>query len=289
MSRMAVDRRIDIYLEADDELPPVLGDRSELEQVIMNLILNARDAILERLAEGVDEFYRPLIGVTASSLSSSGEDTAEVLLMVQDNGVGMPQDVRDRAFDPFFTTKESGRGTGLGLATAFRTVAAHGGALSLQSTPGAGTTFTILLPAWSEEAALDTGKSADADQTHTIEGRSVLIVDDEPAALETASAVLSRAGCDVVTARDGTEGLRLAQERPFDLIVLDLNMPGMSGWDVYDRLRAATPNQRVLIVSGYSADEDVRRRGAHGFLSKPYSIAQLIEAATRVLDRAPLG
>lgn len=240
MARDTFDRRIQISFEAVEELPPVLGNHGELVQVVMNLLLNARDAVSERLEKGDDERYDPMIGITVDAAPGSGAIATHVRLVVQDNGVGMSEDVRARAFDPYFSTKEIGKGTGLGLAIVYRIIRDHGGSLELRSVLGGGTTFSIRLPATRREGT-EGEQGGEPDERWLGRDRVLLVLDDDPTVLERVDVALMGVGCDVVVTSDVREALGVAQERSFDLLILDLNMSTMSGWQAFDRFREIDP------------------------------------------------
>ena len=189
------DRRIDVRLDAPKRLPPVIGDRGQLHQVLMNLLVNARDAVTERVdVAGRDPDYRPAITVALTPRESATDDAERrVELVVRDNGSGIPREVQDRIFDPFFTTKEIGQGTGLGLSTAYGIVADHGGTIEVRSEPDQGATFVVLFPS-AAEAARDSDSEHERAPPRRPREASVLVVDDEPDVVRYAQEVLRGAG-----------------------------------------------------------------------------------------------
>jgi CheY-like chemotaxis protein len=209
-------------------------------------------------------------------------------LQVEDNGCGMPAEVVARVFEPFFTTKPQGAGTGLGLSMVYGTVKAHGGWITCQSSPGAGTRFEIYLPRAEQTVSPEstptapTSMPADepADQRNTI-----LVVDDEPAIRALARRILEMQGYRVLLAEDGISALEAYERRshPIHLIVLDLTMPRLSGHDTYKRLREIDPSVRVLFSSGYSSDQLDDAEIGTGFVSKPYRPDDLTRAVRQAL------
>jgi len=198
----------------------------------------------------------------------------------------MSEDVRARAFDPFFSTKEIGKGTGLGLAIVYRIIRDHGGSLELRSVLGGGTTFSIRLPATRREGT-EGEQGGEPDERWLGRDRVVLVVDDDPTVLELVDVALMGAGCDVVVTSDVREALGAAQERSFDLLILDLKMPTMSGWQAFDRFREIDPGLPVLIATGCGSAAEARERGAQGLLPKPYTPDQLVQAVATLIAGSP--
>jgi CheY-like chemotaxis protein len=209
-------------------------------------------------------------------------------LTVSDTGIGMSDDVRARIFEPFYTTKEPGRGTGLGLATVYSIVRDSGGAVHVQSAPGAGATFQILLPAADGEAAPPEAASTAAASVGT---ETVLVVDDDDAVRGAASRVLELHGYRVLRASDPHEAIAIATAAPeaIDLVVTDLMMPEIDGQQLAERLRAIRPGLRVVFMSGYAEDALLRVRAEqHGspLVEKPFAPEVLARAVREQLDRA---
>jgi PAS domain S-box-containing protein len=255
-----IESTVEIHEELSDDPLPVLADKSQLEQVLLNLALNARDAM-------------PAGGsLTIRTSLASGRG----LISVEDTGTGIPDGVLERIFEPFFTTKESGRGTGLGLATVYGIVDAAGGEVSVSSRLGAGTVFTVSLPLGeqSDDHVDDEGPAREGPQ-----GDRILLVDDDDHVRATTARMLLSAGCGaVLEARDGGEALELVESgADFDVLVTDLIMPRMDGVELALRLRASRPELRVLYVSGYAADVlgDEASAPNSAYLPKPFSVSSL--------------
>jgi two-component system, cell cycle sensor histidine kinase and response regulator CckA len=271
-----------------EEQFPVRIDRGQLEQVLLNLAANARDAMPSggsfALSTSRVDLVRPdpaHVGVAAGRY---------VVIRASDSGVGMPAAVRERIFEPFFTTKERGRGTGLGLAMVYSIVTQSGGAIRVDSAPGAGTTFSVYLPLVESMASV-------ARTTQTLAplptgSERILLVEDDDAVRAVTHQMLARHGYDVELARDGLDALARvrASAVPFALVVTDVIMPGMRGRELAAQLRLIDPSQRVLFVSGYADDQtlvaDVATTGAH-FLAKPFTTSELLRMVREVLDRSP--
>jgi two-component system cell cycle sensor histidine kinase/response regulator CckA len=270
------------------ELPLVDADVGQVQQVVMNLVINAAEAIGDR--GGTVTLATDLRDVQAGDhhlWRASGQPLAPgryVALEVRDDGRGMDAETVDRIFEPFFTTKFTGRG--LGLAAVLGVVRGHRGALSVESTPGQGTTFRILL-APSARALPDVPAASSAPERRRA---TVLIVDDEEAVRDMVGEVLEHEGMSVVRAEDGTRGVALFREMQdrVDVVLLDLSMPGLSGEETYKRLVKIDPSVRVILSSGYDRDEAKGRFGTGrpaGFIQKPYRPEQLVAEIARCLGR----
>jgi len=277
----SIDRRIEIQLELEAPNPLVIGDPSQLENALLNLCINARDAMPEggvlRVATQrvpLDEaFCRALVGFSL-------EPGAYVRLTVEDSGHGIPPEIRDRIFEPFFTTKPTGKGTGLGLAAVYGIVKDHRGLIQVDSAPGQGTAFNIYLPL--EESALLPSESKPSLPTR-LGGGSVLVIEDEEVVRSTASMLLQNLGYDVILAADGLEGIRCfqANRARIRLVLLDMVMPGISGKETAQRLATIDPSVPIIITSGFSMElcaSELLNEGIHGFLHKPYGRAELAKA-----------
>ncbi|WP_205696405.1 PAS domain S-box protein [Conexibacter sp. SYSU D00693] len=271
--RRSLTERVQLVVVREDGVPPVLADPARIEQVLLNLVINARDALAE---EG------GTIRVVVTRSPSGG-----ARVQVCDDGPGMEPDVAERAFEPFFTTKASGEGTGLGLATVQGIVADSGGAVDLETAPGAGTTITVDLPGTDEAARGVAPVGPVATRAHG-SGRILLVEDQTPVRAQ-ARRILEAAGYAVVEAADGDEALERIDET-VDLLLTDVVMPGMSGQEVADRAVELHPRLRVVFMSGHTEDVVVRegvREGGVAFVQKPFNEAALLQAVLVAL--APEG
>ena len=254
----------------------VLGDPSQLDQVVMNLAINACDAMLHGgrlkiLTEPVtlDEAF-----CREREWMSPGK---YLLLSVSDTGIGISAENMERIFDPFFTTKTYGNGTGLGLSMVFGIVKNHGGCVDVRSDAGSGSVFRIFLPESPEEAREE--KAAMDEALPRDRGR-ILLVDDQEPVREVARDMLEALGYEVITAADGLEGIARYRElcREIDLVILDMVMPNLSGGDCFRRMKEINPKARVVLSSGYSMDgsiQDVMNEGILAFIQKPYRLEEL--------------
>lgn len=280
-----IPKMIEIRLELGAHLRPVLADPAQLERVIINLGVNARDAmpdggVLVLATENVS------LDGTSSSLPPEVRPGHYAKVSVCDTGCGMDSDTAKRAFDPFFTTKEQGRGTGLGLAVAYGIVKEHEGHLLVRSGKGAGTTFSILLPTEPGPARAAAAEAPVALREGT---ETILLVDDEEDNRRIGEEMLRHFGYRVTTAPDGETALDVYRERggEIDLVILDLIMPGMGGWRCLEELRRLDPNAKVLVASGYAdqaSDDFLDRAGIRRFLPKPYRTREMLEAIQSLLE-----
>jgi len=207
-----------------------------------------------------------------------------VLLTVRDTGIGMDKRTMERIFEPFFTTKEMGRGTGLGLASVYGIIKAHGGYIDVSSKKGHGTTFEIYLPA-SEKKVIEE-KEVPVEVLKGTE--TVLLVDDEDTVIEVGEQMLSKLGYKVLLARGGREALELYKKNQdkINMVLLDMIMPDMGGGETYDRIKETNPDIRVLLSSGYGIDgqaTEILERGCDGFIQKPFNIEQLSQSIRNYL------
>jgi signal transduction histidine kinase/CheY-like chemotaxis protein len=289
--RHTFDRAIHVESQIHPGLS-VRGDQAELHQVLMNLCLNARDAMPRG---GVLRVSASAIKRGSAELPEKlNKEVAHLVLSVEDTGVGMDEATRARIFDAFFTTKREGAGFGLGLATVKEVVAFHGGQIRIESEEGKGTRFLVYLPA--HEAGHQPRKVTGAHQTPLSSSRgSILLVDDEEVVRRSFARLLRQAGHVVVEAPDGVKAVetyRKASPRP-NLVILDLDMPVLSGEETQDRLLEIDPHVRILFVSGHdepSRESAVHARGALGFLRKPCKVQLLLGAVSDALvgSEAPL-
>jgi len=253
---------------------PAKADRGQLEQVLVNLAVNAADA----MPDGGDLVIR-----------TSEQGDREVILEVQDSGVGIPDELQPRIFEPFFTTKGTDRGIGLGLSVVHGIVTQHGGRVEVKSRVGAGSTFLVALPLHRPEPVpAGAGPVAGAVVAPHSRGERVLLVEDEPSAREGLRQILSMLGYDVTAAASAEEVVKLPPGRGFDLLLTDLLLPGMHGGELAKDMRQKWPSLRVIVMSGYAEDEAVRRgvrEGALRFLQKPFDMVTLARELRAALDQ----
>ena len=275
-----------LVIRLDPALPAIRADRGQIEQVLLNLAINARDAMRGGGVLTVETSQADLDGEQAG-MGIDLPDGHYVRLLVSDTGVGMGPDVLARASEPFFTTKRTGEGSGLGLATVYGIVAESGGDLHIYSEPGVGTTVRAYFPAI--DAGTDQIRGPREENFAQGQGETVLVVDDEAALREVVCRILSRNGYAVLGASGGDEALTIAASRHCDILLTDVVMPGMSGRDLAERLQERDPGLAVLFMSGYSQDVLGRRTLYSGaeLIQKPFNQRDLLATVRTVLTRSP--
>ena len=275
--------RLELTLSAKPII--VMADATQLRQIAMNLILNAADSLG---ASGGDIFVatgRREIGEDFLSTAHVGDTVAPgeyVYFQVRDTGCGMAPETMSKIFDPFFTTKFTGRG--LGLAAVLGIVRGHAGGLRVESQVRGGSTFTLILPP-TKESVTNNGHPASATPWHR--PGNVLVIDDEESVRNVAAALIRTFGFTVTMASNGTDGIQLFRESHFDLVLLDLTMPGLNGEETLAGLRAISSNVRVLLVSGYSENDRVAELALGGpllFLQKPFTRGSLEQKLQEILS-----
>jgi PAS domain S-box-containing protein len=275
---------ISIEYELSEGLRCIMADRGQLEQVLLNLFVNAADAM-----PGGGKLTIKTLDVTHESIPTDRyrvDPGMYVQLAVTDTGTGIPPEVRQRIFDPFFTTKKMGRGTGLGLASAYGIVKSHKGYIEVESTVGEGSTFYIYLPASDSKP-----QQRIEEVLHLSTGSgTLLLVDDEQNVLTVTSQLLARSGYKVIEAATGREAIEhySRNQREIDLVILDMVMPEMGGGEVFDRIKALNPAVKVLLASGYSLEgkaREIMKRGCDGFIQKPFSLTELVDRVKSILER----
>jgi nitrogen-specific signal transduction histidine kinase/CheY-like chemotaxis protein len=275
-------KEIAMRLKLEDDLWTVEVDRGQMEQVLMNLYMNAWQA----MPRGGEIFLE------SSNMVLHDDETHPyeippgkyIKITVTDTGVGMDARTKERIFEPFFTTKSMGRGTGLGLAMAYGIMKGHGGMIHVYSEPAHGTTFSLYLPASDRDAVTD---RQEAEQI--LKGtETILLVDDERTVLEVSSEIISSMGYKVFIAGSGQDALAIYLDNieRIQLVILDLIMPGMSGSETFDRLKQMNSEIKVLLSSGYGMNNNVQQimdRGCRGFIQKPFNMGELSKKLREVL------
>jgi CheY-like chemotaxis protein len=287
MLRRTVDQRIVIAVEVTRPCPPALADPGQLESALLNIAINARDAMPDG---GSLSFFVGASATIPDEVHHELQDGARhgdgyVAIAITDTGVGMPDEVKERAFEPFFTTKQSGRGTGLGLSTVYGFVKQSRGAITIHSVPGHGTTVTLYLPRVRRITATPDA-AAPERQTMPV-GLRVLLVEDDASVAAVARGFLEGASCQVVAASSGEQAMHLLEsDATIDLLLSDVALgAGMRGTALAEAAQRLRPRLRVLLMTGYSAELPDASAGPPlqgELLFKPFSREQLLAAIARV-------
>ena len=278
-------KEIVISTDLAEDLASVKADGSQLEQVLINLFINAADAM-----PGGGNLFLQTANVTHKDMKDkpyTPKPGKYVMIKVEDNGKGMDQKTITRIFQPFFTTKEMGLGSGLGLASAYGIVKGHGGYIDVESEKGHGSVFSIYFPA--SEALIQKDpmiikRIEEGDET-------ILLVDDEEMIIDVGVQFLEKLGYTVLEANGGKEAIRIYQENKdnIDMIILDMIMPDMGGSEVYDKIKTIDPEVKVLLSSGYSVEgqaTEILKKGCNGFIQKPFNLKSLSGKIREVLNKS---
>jgi two-component system cell cycle sensor histidine kinase/response regulator CckA len=282
-----VGERIELVLEANSKTRPVFADPGQLEQIVTNLVVNARDSMPNggQITIDVSNVQEP--DPEASPPVGAG---GHVLLAVTDTGTGMDAETIAQAFDPFFTTKGQSQGTGLGLATVYGIVTQSAGSIRVTSDLGHGTTVAIYLPV-ATVAARDATVTPSERPTRSKPGsETILLVEDDDVIRKLLREILRSNGYRVITASEGAEALTHAagSADAIDLLVTDMVRPGIGGRELSETLRRTNASLKTIYISGYTQDEQLYRQAEAGeldFLQKPFSPSALLHTARRVLER----
>jgi len=287
MFRRIIGEDIELVFEPERNLGRIVIDPVQLEQILVNLAVNARDAmsrggrlLIETANVSLDQ--EPVV----IDDQPQHVDGAHVLITVSDSGCGMNPATLARIFEPFFSARQRGPGTGLGLSTVYGIVRQNGGFVRVESAPGQGTTFRIYFPTTEAEASAAESQRMPAEAE--CQG-TVLVVEDEPVVRRLAVRILRMQGYSVLEAENGTAALRVCEQQPdrIDLLLTDVVMPGLNGKELFEALRANHPTLRVLYMSGHSEDIITRHGVAdagHAFVQKPFTVKTLVQSVRRALS-----
>lgn len=276
-------KEIQIHTKYDKNLWNVRIDKQQIEQVLLNIFVNAWQAMpggghlyLHTENAVIDENHTKPFHINTGRF---------VKISITDTGIGMDKSTIQQVFDPFFTTKEMGRGTGLGLASAYGIIKNHNGIITVYSEIGHGATFNVYLPAAMEKKILE-----DSDAQKILFGNeTILLLDDEKMVLDVGRPMLEKIGYTVFIAASGKEALAIFKNdlTAIQLVIIDLIMPEMNGGQVYDELKKIDPNVKVLLSSGFSINgeaEEILARGCNGFIQKPFGLSKLSQKIRTILD-----
>jgi PAS domain S-box-containing protein len=283
--RASLPSTIQVQLHIDPGPDMVMGDSTQIQQIILNLFRNAADALESH--KGTIEVNLTNTRIGADSSHQDLKPGEYLRLTVQDTGRGIPSSIMDRIFEPFFTTKEVGKGIGMGLPVVHGMVKKHGGAITVESTPGTGSLITVLLPVLDESSSAETLSPEVHEQCK--ENPTILLVDDEQIILSSMQRALERSGYSVVSARSGQEALEIFAINPgrFCLVITDLTMPGVDGRELVRRLMDMRPDVPVILSTGYGdsiTEQESQSLGIREMLLKPPNTHELNAAIHRVLQ-----
>ncbi len=280
---------IDISARLDPEIPSIEGDPTQIQQVLLNLAVNGRDAM--PMGGSLTFTTRLVSGYELAQRFLDAHERLYVRISVRDTGIGMDEATKSHIFEPFFTTKELGKGTGLGLSVVYGIVGAHRGFIEVESTPQAGSTFSLYLP-------ISSSLRETFHEKRTVVGdvrggtETLLLVEDEEALRELAKRALVEKGYNVIEAGDGKQGAELyvAMRDQVDLVVSDMGLPKFSGYDLFLELKSKNPHVKLVLASGYLEPDfklEILRSGVKAFIQKPYSREVLLESVRDALDSRP--
>jgi two-component system cell cycle sensor histidine kinase/response regulator CckA len=278
-------KEIRVHQELSKDLFRINGEQGQIEQILLNLYVNAADAM-----RGGGDLFLKTMNATPKHMKGKPYKVKpgnHVLLTVRDTGIGMDKRTQERIFDPFFTTKGMGRGMGLGLASVYGIIKAHGGYIDVESKKGHGTTFRIYLPASSEKEVI---KEKELPEKILKGKETILLVDDEDIVLDVGEQMLKTLGYKLSLAKSGREAIELYNKNrdTIDMVLLDMIMPDMGGGEAYDRMKEINPDIKVLLSSGYSIDgqaTEILKRGCDGFIQKPFHMQELSQRVRKILDK----
>ena len=277
-------KMIKIHQNFATDLCNVDADKGQLEQVLLNMLINSEQA----MPDGGQIFLKTKrIKPDAHQQKRLGLKPGKyVRILVKDTGIGMDKKTQNRIFEPFFTTKEVGHGTGLGLASAYGIIKNHGGMIDVTSTPGRGSRFFVYLPASNNSVAV---------KYETVQGvvrgnGTILLVDDEDVIIEVGNKMLDRLGYRVIIAKNGAQAVEIFHQRQkdIDMVILDMIMPQISGFETYNRIKEINPQVKVLLSSGYSDKGlagEIVARDRQDFIQKPFDIAKLSQKIGSILSK----
>jgi CheY-like chemotaxis protein len=282
-STTPVDIKIELHLSADTY--PVMGNETQINQLLINVCNNAVDALPDKGGLITVELLNETIDIQQSKHQTKLSPGQYTKLMVSDNGIGMSAEILDRVFEPYFTTKDIGEGTGIGMAIVHGIVERHGGEIIVDSKPGRGTTFTIFFPAYEGQLDQKTGEQ----DILPLGDENILYVDDEPAIANIGKRLLDSLGYTTVSVTDPEKALDMVRKDPnkFDLLITDMAMPDMTGDQLVIETLKVRQDMPMIMCTGYSAkisEKDAKDIGVNSYIMKPINKSELAKAVRKVLD-----
>jgi len=269
--RTTFEKNVSVALELPEDIKPIEADKIQMQQVFSNILINAKDAIVNEGNIRI-KTENVMIDEKSTTIYPNLQQGAFIKITISDNGMGMIKDVRERIFEPFFTTKGKGKGTGLGLSTVYRIIKNHRGYITVDSEPGKGSAFTIFLPVTTKKI-----EKTEKDETVFKGEGTILVIDDEQNVRDLSKAMLSRLGYKVLVADNGEDGVKIYKKnvQKIDLILLDMIMPKMGGYEAFLKLTEINPSVKIIIISGYSQDgkaSEIIKRGALDFCKNHFQL-----------------
>ncbi|MGN7611956.1 response regulator [Magnetococcales bacterium HHB-1] len=285
--RATIPATVEIITDVPHETGLVMADPSQIHQVLLNLFTNASQAMPQGGTLHVSLAPRKISPEIAKQINIAQGSGVE--LTVRDTGIGIDKDVCDRIFDPFFTTKKIGEGTGLGLSVVHGIITSHGGLIEVESTPGEGSLFRVILPCVTQPTEEDQ-ESITLELKSSEGGGSILFVDDEAPLVRVSAQMLQRIGYTVIEATSGEEAWEVFKHRHqwFDVVITDYTMPGINGQDLMEKIHALNAEMPVIITTGFTdalTEEEAAEVGFSGFLQKPVLMSELAHAVQEVLSK----
>jgi len=282
VSEKIFEKNIKVKYDWEQKIKPIEADKNQLDQVLTNIIINAKDA----MPNGGELIFKTANVYLDDEFTGKFQELKPgdyVKISIKDTGIGMPRSIKDRIFEPFFTTKGAGHGTGLGLATVYGIIKNHNGHITCASQPEKGTTFTLYLPVTDKEIVIE------ENETKIIKGNeTILLVDDEEYVRDVAKRQLQKLGYKAVTASDGMEAIDIykKKKKKIDLVLLDMVMPNLAGKETYRELKNINPDIKVVLISGFSQNDKATqtlKEGALAFIQKPFKLYELSNALAGAL------
>ncbi|APF19982.1 signal transduction histidine kinase, nitrogen specific, NtrB [Caldithrix abyssi DSM 13497] len=294
MLRQLINEDIELVTQLAEDVPPIKADPGQIEQMLVNLIINSRDALNHLSDPGVRKMIKVqtekvVLDEDFVSRHAGSREGEYVRISISDNGIGIPEEIQDKIFEPFFTTKSEGKGTGLGLSTVYGIIKQNGGSIYLESAPGQGTTFHIYWPVSEEEQ--DKSERDETSEISTKAQESIMVVEDDPDVRELACTFLKNLGYKVYAAENGARALEIIKQNnlvnELDMVFSDMVMPVMGGDQLAEEIKELNPNIKILLTSGYT-DSQLMKTGllsrGYRFLHKPYTIQQMAKKVRAILD-----
>lgn len=292
MIRETFPKNIELRLDVPESPWPISGDSTQLHQVLLNLCVNARDAMPAGGVLTID-VGNVEINTRQAALESDAVAGRHVVFTVADTGTGIPQELHEKIFDPFFTTKGPGEGSGLGLATSLGIVRSHGGFITMKSSPGEGATFRVFIPEEvAESSAMPESSSIASPPIPQGDGELILVVDDEAPVLNVLKQTLETFGYRVLTASDGLQGSKIFVQHPdeIDVVITDMVMPIVDGPEMVAAFKSLRPDIKIIAITGMTTAaslDEIARFGVQRIISKPFTLTAILMALREVLNDKP--